>query len=214
MDEWNPDALPTGEPENERSALSVRANESSALLASDAERERVANLLGEAAGEGRLTLAEFSDRAGRAYASRTRGELEPLLADLPAGIGSVAPTTVPAVRLPVVGNAVAVQQVTPIGAIKRSGRWRLDRDTSLKVTVGPVKLDLRGAEIAAQDVNLHVETVLGAVKVWIPTGVRVLVDGTTSIGTRTIEEDTPRGPGPVLRLHIDTTIGSVKVYRV
>ncbi len=50
--------------------------------------------LGAAAGEGRLTLVEFEDRVAQAFASKTRGELDVLVADLPAvpgGHGALVP---------------------------------------------------------------------------------------------------------------------------
>jgi len=52
-------------------------------LVSDAEREGAADRLRAAAAEGRLTTEEFSERIDRAYASRTHGELEEVLAGLP-----------------------------------------------------------------------------------------------------------------------------------
>ena len=106
---------------------------------------------------------------------------------------------------------------TAVGSIKKGGRWRLDRDTALGVVVGSVKLDLRGAELAAPDVTLAAETVLGSIKVWVPYGVRVVVDGTTVVGTRRVDEDDrvpSHAAGPVLRLRLDTVVGSVKVFRV
>jgi hypothetical protein len=75
-------------------------------------------------------------------------------------------------------------------------------------------LDLSGAEIAGPEVDLHVRTSVRSVKVWVPVGVRVVVDGATTVGTRTIEEDSATGPGPLVRLHIDTWVGTVKVFRV
>jgi hypothetical protein len=57
----------------------------SAVRASDAEREHVAKLVSEAAGEGRLTLAEAEERLARIYDVRYRGELDRFVADLPAG---------------------------------------------------------------------------------------------------------------------------------
>jgi len=54
------------------------------LLASDAERERVAERLRTAAGEGRLTPAELEERLERAFRARTDAELVPLVADLPS----------------------------------------------------------------------------------------------------------------------------------
>jgi hypothetical protein len=55
----------------------------SELLASDADRELVAERLREAAGEGRLTPAELEERLERAFSARREAELEPLVADLP-----------------------------------------------------------------------------------------------------------------------------------
>ena len=53
------------------------------IRASDADRERHAQLLAEHAGHGRLTPEELSERLDRAYAARTRGELAALMRDLP-----------------------------------------------------------------------------------------------------------------------------------
>ena len=80
--------------------------------------------------------------------------------------------------------------------------------------VGSIKLDLRHAEIAAAEVNLHVESVLGSVKIWVPHGVSVEVEGQSMLGSRSVAEDAPRPNAPLLRLRIDTVVGSVKVYRV
>lgn len=49
----------------------------------DVEREAVVRRLGRALGEGRITVAEFDERVAAACASRTRGQLDELTADLP-----------------------------------------------------------------------------------------------------------------------------------
>jgi Domain of unknown function (DUF1707)/2TM domain len=54
-----------------------------ALRIGDAERERVAERLRRAAGEGRLTPEELEERLEAAFAARTEAELAPLVADLP-----------------------------------------------------------------------------------------------------------------------------------
>ena len=54
------------------------------LRASDADRERTVELLREHCADGRLTADEFNDRLEQAFAARNRGELDALLADLPA----------------------------------------------------------------------------------------------------------------------------------
>ena len=53
------------------------------LRASDADRDRVAVSLRDHAVAGRLTTDELDARTGRAFAARTLGELDALLADLP-----------------------------------------------------------------------------------------------------------------------------------
>lgn len=53
------------------------------LRASDAEREQTVAALRHAVGEGRITMAEFEDRAA---AAKTRAELGVLTADLPRSL--------------------------------------------------------------------------------------------------------------------------------
>ena len=55
-----------------------------AVRASDAEREQAVALLQRNFADGRLTQAELEERAGAAYAARTRAQLRDLTADLPA----------------------------------------------------------------------------------------------------------------------------------
>ena len=54
------------------------------IRASDADRDRTAALLREHHAAGRLTAEEFHDRMERALQAKTLGELDELLADLPA----------------------------------------------------------------------------------------------------------------------------------
>jgi Domain of unknown function (DUF1707) len=55
----------------------------SALRASDADREQVAERLRNAAAEGRLLAEELEDRLEAAFAARTYGELSAVVSDLP-----------------------------------------------------------------------------------------------------------------------------------
>ena len=57
---------------------------------SDEERTQVVDRLRRHCAEGRITLDEFSDRAGQVYAARTRGELVEVLADLPEPVPPLA----------------------------------------------------------------------------------------------------------------------------
>jgi hypothetical protein len=56
----------------------------SVLRASDSDRENIAERLRHATGEGRLKAAELEERLERAFTARTYGELDSLVADLPA----------------------------------------------------------------------------------------------------------------------------------
>jgi hypothetical protein len=56
---------------------------SPSFRASDTDREAVVAHLGAAAADGRLSLAEFSERTRQVYASRTWGELLRIVRDLP-----------------------------------------------------------------------------------------------------------------------------------
>ena len=53
------------------------------LRVSDAERAHVMSLLEKATGRGLITLGEFSERSAIVIASKTRGELNAVLLDLP-----------------------------------------------------------------------------------------------------------------------------------
>jgi len=53
------------------------------IRASDADRDRTASLLREHHAADRLTSEEFSERLDRAFAAKTVGEIDKLLADLP-----------------------------------------------------------------------------------------------------------------------------------
>lgn len=68
------------------------------LRVSDAERSKVAETLSRHFGDGRLDHAELEERLQAAMSAKTRGDLAPLLADLPDDPPAPAPAQ--AVRLP------------------------------------------------------------------------------------------------------------------
>ncbi|MFJ9363808.1 DUF1707 domain-containing protein [Nocardia sp. NPDC101769] len=75
-----------------------------------AEREQAAAALGEHFAAGRLDVAEYDERVGRAYAAKTAGELAVLFGDLPRPQPPAPriPTPPPAPRRPM--------PLAPIGA--------------------------------------------------------------------------------------------------
>lgn len=63
------------------------------LRAADTDRTAVAEILGRALHEGRLTVTEYDERLAAAYAARTHADLAVLTADLPT------PASEPAARV-------------------------------------------------------------------------------------------------------------------
>jgi hypothetical protein len=80
------------------------------LRASDADRELIAERLRQAATEGRLSADELDDRLGTALSARTYGELDTLVADLPAPPSRLTrrPRSEPSQVRPVVAVLVAL----------------------------------------------------------------------------------------------------------
>lgn len=82
------------------------------LRASDADRDQVAERLRTAATEGRIGFDELEDRLAATLASRTYGELDVVVADLPSVQPVRRRTVVPA--SPVARVAIAVAIVVPV----------------------------------------------------------------------------------------------------
>src|SRR3954452_23935951 len=110
------------------------------MRASDAEREAVVERLRDASVEGRLTLAELTERTEAAYLAQTHAELAQLTADLPA-----AGVPRPASPLPVQGRPGGPARkwfVAVMGDTKRNGKWRIDQEIGAVAVMGDVTLDL------------------------------------------------------------------------
>lgn len=154
------------------------------VLVSDVEREQALARLREAGVDGRLTLAEFSQRLDAAFTARTRGELAAITADLPA-----APA--PARLRHTTERAVAV-----MGSSKQRARWRPGDRVAAVAVMGDVELDLRNAEVHGLEVAIEAVAVMGSVKIIVPPGVEVDLGGWAVMGSKEHKE----GPGLMERL--------------
>ena len=130
------------------------------VRASDSERERTVDALRVAAVEGRLTLDELAERVGRALVAPTRGELEPLTADLPAP--SVAARPSRAGRRWIVGI---------MGGGDDKGRWRIGSRCTVVNVMGGADLDLREAVIESAETVITVFSLMGGSDIVVPEGV-------------------------------------------
>jgi hypothetical protein len=178
------------------------------IRASDAERDATVERLSAAAGDGRLTLEEFSQRMEQATSAGTRAELARLVADLPAD--SAAAGTDAAGRAP----AGTSWHVSPVGGLRVFGPWRMDRHVIVVSIVGGTRLDLGQAQLAAQEVTLTKVSLVGGVRVWVPAGVRVEVSGLSLIGGTRIYGGPEPGPGaPTVHIRAFSLVGGVRIRR-
>jgi hypothetical protein len=177
------------------------------VRASDAERDATVERLSVATGDGRLTLEEFSQRMDRATTARTRAELDRLVADLPAG----AATAAVAGRAPAAASA---WHVSPIGGLSVSGPWRMAKHEIVVSLVGGARLDLSQAELAAPEVTLTKVSLVGGVRIGVPTGIRVEVSGFSLVGGTRVERGPEPGPGaPTVHVRAFSLVGGVRIRR-
>jgi hypothetical protein len=178
------------------------------LRASDAERDATIERLRDAAGEGRLTLEELTDRIEDAAQARTRGELDSLVRDLPAVGTTTATTPVARPLLP----AAPVKQTSVFGDVRRSGQWLVPAQGSWQTVFGDVVLDLREARIPAAELHVRAGTVFGDIDLLVPEGVEVEVRAGTVFGDVRQEAGDATAPSaPRILLTGGTVFGDVKV---
>lgn len=150
------------------------------IRASDTERARAAHRLTEAVGEGRLTLEEFTQRVGSAYASTTRDELGALTADLPSRMDSAENDPERIKRR---------WRVAILGGSDYTGRWRVPAKTGFFALMGGSKIDLREATLASQEIEITLVSIMGGSDVLVPRGIRVEVDATNVLGGDEVKID-------------------------
>ncbi|GAA1282019.1 DUF1707 SHOCT-like domain-containing protein [Streptomyces javensis] len=159
------------------------------MRASDAERERIAEVLREAVAEGRLDMEEFEERLGAAYAARTHGELEPLVRDLPVP-GSAAPapsaSPAPAARIGwaerIGGTPTSKWAVAIMGGFQRKGTWTVPRAFTAFAVMGGGEIDLREARFEGRDVVIRCFALMGGVQITVPPDLETHVSGIGLMG--------------------------------
>lgn len=185
------------------------------LRAADADRERTAELLRQAAGDGRLTMEELEERLHTTYAARTHRELEHLTADVVLS-GTNLPEGQPR-RMPVRrdGGEGAKWLVSLMSGHDRKGRWLVGRQVKVVNVMGGSDLDLNDAELAGEYVEMTVFSLMGGASVRVPDGLNVEVSDFAFMGGNDVKlgEDRPDPGGPTLRLKLISIMGGSDVKR-
>ncbi len=154
----------------------------SRMRVSDAERDQVAEVLREAAAQGRITLDELDERLDAAYAAKTYADLGPLTADLPPGGGTSA-SPVP----PVAGDRPPERRSDDVlvlraqgSTVVRRGTWRVPRRVEVHNQYGSVRLDFREAHILDPVVEIHINASWGSGDLILPEKATAEVDVDTT----------------------------------
>jgi uncharacterized damage-inducible protein DinB len=153
------------------------------MRASDADRERVVNVLRAAAADGRLAPEEFSQRARAAWSARTFGALALLTADL----------------------AERAQDVIRIGqrggSVRRAGRWVVPRRLELRSSWSDVMLDFTGAVIRHDALRIDLNMRGGSLVLVAGTGMVVTADALV-VRHGDVDISPSTGPGGPVTLRV------------
>ncbi|MBO2453721.1 DUF1707 and DUF2154 domain-containing protein [Actinomadura barringtoniae] len=189
------------------------------MRASDADRDRVALVLREAAAEGRLDMDELDERLSAVYAAKTYAELEPITRDLPVPTGG-APIAHPAGSLdrafgPYVDGAPSWSGgVGIMSGFERVGVWNVPRTFTGFAFWGGGKIDLRDARFADEEVHIRLFAVMGGIDVIVPDDMSVHVNGLGIMGGFDHKASGPGVPGsPRVVVSGFTFWGGVNVRR-
>lgn len=188
---------------------------------SDADRHKVAEVLREAAGEGRLDLEELDERLEAAYAAKVYGDLVPLLVDIPAAGEELPAMTTPALRpaaqpvpadLPTHGSSLAI-----MSGQDRKGAWGVAPTHTAVAIMGGVTLDLREAVFTARETVITATAVMGGVDITVNARTKVVVEGMGIMGgfdqSRDKVEPEYDADSPVVRVRGLALMGGVTVVR-
>lgn len=197
----------------------------SRMRISDADRHHVAELLREAAGEGRLDITELDERLEATWSAKVYDDLVPIVADLP-GAGSAVPDVVGPAHLARPPRAAAVpsgpvarfdQSFALMGSQSRKGLWEIGASHHAFTLMGGIDLDLRQAHFAAPEVTINAVAVMGGIDIVLNQWTRVFVEGVGVMGDFSQARDkvAPEitAQSPLLRVKGVALMGGVTVRR-
>jgi quercetin dioxygenase-like cupin family protein len=186
------------------------------LRISDADREKVTEVLREAAGEGRITLDELDTRLEATYQAKTYADLVPITRDLPVG-NTASPELIrrdayPAERFG--GTPKRRRSIAILSGARRGGPWVVPSAYTASAFLGGVDMDLREARFTDREVHIRAYAILGGINIVVPDDIEVDVEG---IGFMGAFDHSGSGSGvsgaPRLRVTGFAFMGGVNVER-
>jgi hypothetical protein len=196
------------------------AQDPSQLRISDSDRHQVAEVLREAAGEGRIDFEELDQRLEATYAARTYADLVPITLDLPDQARArlpIHPATAASPAPVVPGGRTAERHLAILGGLERKGVWTVPAQLTVTCFMGGADLDLRQAQFAAREVVLVVNAVMGGADIKVNPHTHVIMEGTGIMGGYNGPSDsTPAeldADSPTVRIRGFALMGGVNVSR-
>lgn len=173
-----------------------------------AARDRMVEILRDAAADGRLDTDELEERVERALTARTFADLAPLTEGLPVA----APAPPPALSSPVPSPAGADDVVRWHVAgqrLRREGAWTVPPVVELGMMGGSARLDYTVAQLPAGGRStLRISTAGGRLRLIVPPGVAVDLTGIAATGGR-IRDHASRHTAPGTVTHVITVTGTM-----
>jgi hypothetical protein len=155
--------------------MSTPVSRNGSMRAADTDRIQVAQLLTDAAAQGRLPMTEYEDRLAKAYAAQTYSDLARLSADLP-GTATSAPGAGPSRPAP------STLLLAIMSGFERRGRWNVPKRLTSVALFGGGVIDLRYADFTSPDVEIHSYSIFGGQTILLPPEVNVDVRGVGVMG--------------------------------
>ena len=188
---------------------------------SDADRQRVAEVLREAAGDGRLDFDELDERLDATWSAKTYGDLVPITLDLPVqrlGLEPV-PSAAPVPR-PAGGALVGPSYDTSfamMSGIDRRGSWTVGETHTAVAIMGGIVLDLREAHLTSRETVINASAFWGGVDIIVNASTHVVVEGMGIMGAFDQARDKVQAEltadSPVVRVRGFALMGGVTVQR-
>jgi hypothetical protein len=149
------------------------------LRVSDSDREAAAEVLRQAAGDGRITFTELDERLGLAYAARTYADLEAVIHDLPGpGVTAQLPAQAGGAAPDRIGGTPGPSfSVAIMSGAGRAGPWVLPPRYTAVAIMGGVELDLRQARFSEREASITVVAIMGGVSIIVPDDISLEVSG-------------------------------------
>lgn len=193
-----------------------RPRDASRLRISDEDRHKVAEVLRQAAGEGRIDLDELDQRLEAAYAAKTYGDLVPITVDLPA-VGQQHAVARPSVPVPSLPATSYENSFSVMSECARRGAWEVPAKHTAFTMMGSIVLDLREATFTAQETVIEAYAVMAGIDVIVNAHTRVVVEGFGIMGQ--FNEARPKVPAdlddssPVVRVKGLALMAGVEIKR-